>query len=348
MKNIENNKITESVELEEETRKKMNLERQRRQSCEDRDASPCSSDRSSPGSIEVDSPGPSRSPSPARGGEAPRSSLDQRPVSAGPRGPGSPFRASELQYEVSVSGTKEEAERHRVICHAHEHGNAQSHSHSPGPSPTPARTSNTSTNPRPKLSFGISRILSEDEPVTKSKASVVDSHKLLSPVVAVPSSDSVIKPTDLRLHSVVVPHPLHRGLSVVVPHPHPHVPSHPAPPPPHPSHGSAATNGHLSPTEGNGAPAPPPAHHHPPSLTPGGFFPSPASSSLSALDLQTITSIQGAAGGVIRVPAHRPMNLPPGVGMSPMMFPWMQDRKDRLTGEQHSDSMPAVCTVLSL
>ncbi len=37
--------------------------------------------------------------------------------------------------------------------------------------------------------------------------------------------------------------------------------------------------------------------------------------------------------GVIKVPAHRPMLFSPHMNFSPLMFPWMQDRKDRLTGE---------------
>ena len=65
-------------------------------------------------------------------------------------------------------------------------------------------------------------------------------------------------------------------------------------------------------------------------------LPSSHAASLAALDLQSISTMSiTSTGGVIRVPAHRPMNLPPGVGMSPMMFPWMQDRKDRLTGGCH-------------
>ena len=39
--------------------------------------------------------------------------------------------------------------------------------------------------------------------------------------------------------------------------------------------------------------------------------------------------------GVIKVPAHRPPPMPPlgGGGLPPMMFPWMENRKDRLGGE---------------
>lgn len=43
--------------------------------------------------------------------------------------------------------------------------------------------------------------------------------------------------------------------------------------------------------------------------------------------------------GVIRVPVHRPVPYSPhsmnphSPSFSPLMFPWMQDRKDRLTGE---------------
>ena len=46
--------------------------------------------------------------------------------------------------------------------------------------------------------------------------------------------------------------------------------------------------------------------------------------------------------GVIKVPAHRPMPLA-HLGFSPLMFPWMQDRKDRLTGKKYA----APCTLMS-
>ena len=50
----------------------------------------------------------------------------------------------------------------------------------------------------------------------------------------------------------------------------------------------------------------------------------------------------GESPGLIRVPIHRPVPFSPhphnvpnphSPGFSPLMFPWMQDRKDRLTGE---------------
>ena len=37
--------------------------------------------------------------------------------------------------------------------------------------------------------------------------------------------------------------------------------------------------------------------------------------------------------GVIKVPAHRPQLSPSHHAFPPVMFPWMHDRKDRLTGE---------------
>ena len=268
----------------------MSVTEERRHSYEDRAPSPCSSDRSTPMSIEVDSPGPCRSPSPRRADEYPRG---RSCYSALYRRSPSPHNSDQKHADGQSSSYHE-----------------QSRARTP-PVSSQARTSNT--NPAPKLSFGISRILSDDEP-TKTKIS--DKDALHSP-----PNPSNAKPTDLRVHSVFLPHPVHRGLSVVVPHPH----------------HSQTSNGHLSPAGGDGPP-PPPAHHHPPSIT-GGFFsphpglPSSHAGSLAALDLQSMSAMSiTSTGGVIRVPAHRPMNLPPGVAMSPMMFPWMQDRKDRLTG----------------
>ena len=280
----------------------------RRLSCEDGPPmSPCSSDRSTPVSIEVDSPGPSRSPSPRRGDEYSRG------------GDGYPRRSEAYSalYRRPPSPHQSDGDQRHTEGHSSAAYHEQSRARTPPPS-SHARTS--STNPAPKLSFGISRILSDDEPISKSKSS--DNSASLRNDSSPTSSN--IKPTDLRVHSVLLPHPMHRGLSVVVPHPH----------------HSHTTNGHLSPAGGDGPP-PPPAHHHPPSVT-GGFFPphsglpSSHAASLAALDLQSISTMSiTSTGGVIRVPAHRPMNLPPGVGMSPMMFPWMQDRKDRLTGGYH-------------
>lgn len=273
----------------------MSVKEERRHSYgEDRPMSPCSSDRSTPVSIEVDSPGPCRSPSPRRGDEYPQGSEG--------------YSALNRRSPSPHQSYQKHSDRQTAACHE------QSRARTP-PTSSQARTS--STNPAPKLSFGISRILSDDEP-SKSKNSDKDA------LLHSPPNTSSARPTDLRVHSVLMPHPMHRGLSVVVPHPH----------------HTQISNGHLSPAGGDGPP-PPPAHHHPPSVT-GGFF-SPHSglssshaASLAALDLQSISTMSiTSTRGVIRVPAHRPMNLPPGVGMSPTMFPWMQDRKDRLTGGLH-------------
>lgn len=277
----------------------MSVEDERRRSCDDRPPSACSSDRSTPVSIEVDSPGPSRSPSPRR-------------VDVYPRG-------SDGYVSVVHRRSPSMDQRHA------EGQSTKYHEQSPparriSPTPASSQAARTNTNPAPKLSFGISRILSDDEP-SKSKSNYTDESSALHSPPPRASSSGSVKPTDLRLHSVVVPHPMHRGLSVVVPHPH----------------HTHTSNGQVSPAGGDGPP-PPPAHHHPPSVT-GGFFsphpglPSSHAASLAALDLQSIGSMSiASSGGVIRVPAHRPMNLPPGVGLSPMMFPWMQDRKERLTG----------------
>ncbi len=221
----------------------------------------------------------------------------------------SPCRSSERSTPVSIEVDSPGPSRSPSPHSSAHHRPAERVSPEPRARTPLAPKPRTSTNPAPKLSFGISRILSDDEPTSRLKGSSSDALPHCSPGASAPVR--ALQPTDLRLHSVVVPHPLHRGLSVFVPH-------------------SQPSNGHLSPTGGDAPPAPPPAHHHPPFFSPHRL----PSSSLSALDLQTISTMSMAgAGGVIKVPAHRPLNLPPGVGMSPMMFPWMQDRKDRLTGE---------------
>jgi len=73
------------------------------------------------------------------------------------------------------------------------------------------------------------------------------------------------------------------------------------------------------------------------------------------IDLAELGSPGGA--GVIKVPAHRPLGGPLGfpghphhiqghqLAFSPLMFPWMQERKDRLTGLCAAPGPPVHCTV---
>ena len=58
-----------------------------------------------------------------------------------------------------------------------------------------------------------------------------------------------------------------------------------------------------------------------------------SSLTLTSLPSNTLPSPfyhSGFGAGVIKVPAHRPN--PMGSAFPPMVFPWMQERKDRLTG----------------
>ena len=181
----------------------MSEKENRRLSCEDGPPSPCSSDRSTPVSIEVDSPGPSRSPSPRRGDEYPRG------------GDGYP-RGSDV-YSVLYRRSPSPHQGGRDQKHTEGHSSGAYHEQSRARTPPPSGQARTSsTNPAPKLSFGISRILSDHEPSSKPKGS--DSSTSLRNTSS-PTSPYV-KPTDLRVHNVLLPHPMHRGLSVVVPHPH--------------------------------------------------------------------------------------------------------------------------------
>ncbi len=329
-------------------------------------SSPGSAGRSSPcESIEVDSPGPSRSESPQRrdGSELGEyREAGREAYSAVYHGHRSPSPAHNHHHHHSPNHTHNHRDRTEPRAYSppprHQHhdyrdikdprSQSQDLSSSSKTSSSSHGAGSSHTNSAPKLSFGISRILSDDAPSKSStKGPTSDSPPLHSPP---PSSSSVyggyhLKPTDLRLHSVVVPHPLRRGLSVVVPHPGPLYSTGPLSEGRVSAAGGAEPPGHLSPAGGDGppsAPIPPPAHHHPHStasmLPPHPSLPSPhhPSASLAAVhDLQGFTSMAMAGGGVIRVPAHRPLALPPGVtaAMSPLMFPWMQDRKERLTGQ---------------
>ena len=161
--------------------------------------------------------------------------------------------------------------------HPHHHHLPRHHHHST------TNTTHTSSDSS-KLSFGISRILSEPSSKTSSKHNS-SSHNNSN---STPSENG-----HLQCHGALAgqrygllgqgmpagfsPPPAHMGLSSGVPGHGPHGP-------------------------------------HGPHMVPG----------LGCLE-------PGTQHGVIKVPAHRPIPLG-SLSFSPLMFPWMQDRKERLTG----------------
>lgn len=150
-----------------------------------------------------------------------------------------------------------------------------------------------------KLSFGISRILSSD-----SSSGVSSSRK--TPTSSATATDhanhAVLAGRAMLLHARGPPYGLAPSMAGFSP-----PPAHLGLPP------STSTPQH-----------PPPAHLPPGSS--GGPYPTPGGPEGSVL----------SSAGVIKVPAHRPVPLNHIHGFSPLMFPWMQDRKDRLTGESQS------------